>query len=327
MMHQCSVFTTKAQYDKSIILLENVLSLDSTRDALGLQCVDAIQVLMNKLVGKERYLAYHIRRHATMSQDAMTTSAVESMNFVTKKQMGLNSNMNISRALTGMAEEHDDRYIRHRQNSMRLLGKINRSSQSPTKAEIHPKCQYMIDQNFDLALKPESKCARVGDEEWLCWCFPVEKEEDKKPDIPWKYFTRFVEVHRLHTKRTKGDVYLHCSCLHHQRCGFPCEHFFKVIPQISHSMVNIQFWLTYHPYYGENNDIGYALMQAQTNQITVANCGVPISKEMLHTAKKFPEEINAPGEKVTYQILLCSTSKRDYDMATFAMNKDCCTEQ
>jgi hypothetical protein len=81
----------------------------------------------------------------------------------------LNSNMNISRTLTGMAEEHDDRYIRHRQNSMRLLGKINRSSQSPTKAEIHPKCQYMIDHNFDLALQPQSTCACVGDEE-CCWC-------------------------------------------------------------------------------------------------------------------------------------------------------------
>ena len=129
MMHQCSVFTTKAQYVRSIILFENILSLDSTREALGLQCIDAIQVLMNKLVGKERHLAYHIRRHANMSLDAMTTSAVESMNFVTKKKLGLNSNMNISRALTGMAEEHDDRYICHRQNSMRLLGKINRSSQ------------------------------------------------------------------------------------------------------------------------------------------------------------------------------------------------------
>jgi hypothetical protein len=150
MMHQCSVFTTKAQYDRSIKLLENILSLDSTRDALGLQCVDAIQVLMNKLVGKERHLAYHIRRHATMSLDAMTTSAVESMNFVTKKKLGLNSNMNISRALTCMAEERDDHYICHRQNSMRLLRKIHRSSQSPTKAEIHPKCQYMIDPNVPM---------------------------------------------------------------------------------------------------------------------------------------------------------------------------------
>jgi hypothetical protein len=147
-MHQCSVFTSKAQYDKSIILLEKVLSLDSTIYALGVPCVNAIQLLMNKLFGKEGHLAYHIRRHAIMSLDAMTTSAVESMIFLTKKKMGLNSNMKISRALTGMAEEHDDRYFHHRQNFIRLLGKINRSSQSPTKAEIHPKRQYMIDQNL-----------------------------------------------------------------------------------------------------------------------------------------------------------------------------------
>ena len=235
--------------------------------------------------------------------------------------------MNISRALTGMAEEHDDRYICHRQNSMRLLGKINRSSQSPTKVEIHPTCQYMTDHNFDLALQPQSKCAGVGDEEWLCWCFPVEKNEDKKPDISRNYFTRFVEVHQIHTKRANGDVYLHCSCLHHQRCGFPCEHFFKVIHYITHSMVNIQFWLTYHPYYAENNDIGYALMQAQTNQIDVANFGVPITKDMLHTAKTFPTEISSPGKKVTNPILLLGTSQTDYDMATFVMNEDCCTEQ
>lgn len=92
-------------------------------------------------------------------------------------------------------------------------------------------------------------------------------------------------------------------------------------------MVNIQFWLTYHPYYGENNDIGYALMQAQTNQIDVANFGVPITKDMLHTAKTFPTEISSPGKKVTYPILSVGTSQTDYDMATFVMNEDCCTEQ
>ncbi len=86
-MHQCSVFTSKAQYDKSIILLEKVLSLDSTIYALGVQCVNAIQLLINKLIGKEEHLAYHIRRHAIMSLDAMTTSTVESMNFLTKKKM------------------------------------------------------------------------------------------------------------------------------------------------------------------------------------------------------------------------------------------------
>ncbi len=109
MMHQCSVFTTKAQYDRSIILLENILSLDSTRDALGLHCVDAIQGLMNKLVGKERHLAYHIRRHATMSLDAMTTSAVESWILLQKRNWDWTV-IWICRA-TGMAEEHDDHYI------------------------------------------------------------------------------------------------------------------------------------------------------------------------------------------------------------------------
>ncbi len=93
----------------------------------------------------------------------MATSAVESMHFLTKKKMGLDTNMNISRALTGMAEEHDGYYICHQQNSIRLLGKISRSSQAPTKAEIHPKCQHMIDQNFDLV--QQFKCAHVDDEE------------------------------------------------------------------------------------------------------------------------------------------------------------------
>jgi hypothetical protein len=101
-MHQCSVFTSKVQYDKSIILLKKVLSLDSTIYALGVPCINAIQLLMNKLIRKEGHLAYHIRRHAIMS-------LVESMIFLTKKKMGLSSNMNISRALTGMAEEQDDR--------------------------------------------------------------------------------------------------------------------------------------------------------------------------------------------------------------------------
>ncbi len=80
-MHQCSVFTSKAQHDKSIILLEKVLLLDSTIYALGVPGVNAIQLLLNKVIGKEGHLAYHIRRHAIMSLDAMTTSAVESMNF------------------------------------------------------------------------------------------------------------------------------------------------------------------------------------------------------------------------------------------------------
>ncbi len=58
----------------------------------------------------------------------------------------------------------------------------------------------MIDQNFDLA--QQFKCAHVDDEKWLCWCFPLEKEEARKPDIPCNLFTRIVEVHRLWTKDT-----------------------------------------------------------------------------------------------------------------------------
>jgi len=142
----------------------------------------------------------------------------------------------------------------------------------------------------------------VGDEEWFCWCFPPEKEEDRKPDIPWSFFKRYVEVHRLSTRRYSGEIYLHCSCLHHQRCGFPCEHFFKVIPHITHLMVNIHFWLTYHPYYGENNEIGLALIQAQTNQIAVAHFGVPITKEMLNQSKNILEHMIIPSEKVSYPI-------------------------
>ncbi len=85
-------------------------------------------------------------------------------------------------------------------------------------------------------------------------------------------------------------------------------------------MVNIQFWLTYHPHYGENNKIGLALMQAQTNQIAIPHFGVPITKDMLNQSQNIPEHMIIPGEKVSYSIFSleidrnCNVLPIEYDL-------------
>ena len=69
------------------------------------------------------------------------------------------------------------------------------------------------------------------------------------------------------------------------RCGFPCSHFFAVVGEMSHVMISVQYWLVYHPHYGQDTALGMALLQAQSEQFVVEGCGVPITPDMLERVK------------------------------------------
>ena len=53
------------------------------------------------------------------------------------------------------------------------------------------------------------------------------------------------------------------------RCGFPCTHFFSIIGEMAHTMVNVQYWLAYQPYYGSDSKLSDTLIRAQAEQFVV----------------------------------------------------------
>ena len=114
LLYQCSVYTTKAQYDHSHVILADILSKKETAHAVGKECVDAMVGLHSKLNSKDRYLAYHVRLGIQMCLDAMTISLVESMNELTKHgPVGVNANVNTNQSLQTMTNAHDSSIQRH----------------------------------------------------------------------------------------------------------------------------------------------------------------------------------------------------------------------
>ncbi len=94
--HQACVYRTKAQYDRSNMILTEMLPSPGCQDVLSNDCIKAIENFQCSMIEKESYLAFYVRKTISMSFDAMTTSPVESMNSSIINCMGINSNSNTS---------------------------------------------------------------------------------------------------------------------------------------------------------------------------------------------------------------------------------------
>ena len=92
--HQSCVYRTKAQYDRSNVLLTDMSSSSLCCDVLSADCIKAIENIQMTMVDKEKYLAFHAHVQIPISFDAITTSPVESMNSSLKNGMGINQNSN-----------------------------------------------------------------------------------------------------------------------------------------------------------------------------------------------------------------------------------------
>ena len=212
----CCGHENKEEYDWSNEILREILIDRETVNAVGEKCVEAMKALQLNLKGKERYLAHYRRMGLTMCLDAMTTSPVESMNELTKHgPRGVDSNMNLSRSVVTMTQGHDARANEHMKKFIRDLGLINRASTAPTKNEIHRKCQYMLDQNFDS--RNTMKRVHTGDEEWISWNFSQEAIEKECCVGPWPRLARYHHMRKLTVKRLDGQIFPWCTCQHYDR--------------------------------------------------------------------------------------------------------------
>ena len=79
-MDQACVFENQHQYARSNHVLTEVISRLLEDGSICQKTKDAIETFQSKMSGKERYLAFWIRKSVSMTYDAMTTSPVESMN-------------------------------------------------------------------------------------------------------------------------------------------------------------------------------------------------------------------------------------------------------
>jgi hypothetical protein len=88
------VYQTKAQCDRSNIILTEMLSSPLCQDVLSNDCMKAIENFQCSMIKKETHLAFYVWKTTSMSFDAMTTSPVESINSSIKNGMGVTSNSN-----------------------------------------------------------------------------------------------------------------------------------------------------------------------------------------------------------------------------------------
>ncbi len=88
------MYQTKAQYDRSNMILSEMLSSPLCQIVLSNDFIKAIENFQCSMTKKEQYLAFYVRKNVSMSFDAMTTSPVESMNSSIKNGMGATLNSN-----------------------------------------------------------------------------------------------------------------------------------------------------------------------------------------------------------------------------------------
>lgn len=328
------------------MLLTTWLCRPSTVALLGIVCIEAIKTFQAKLMNKEKYLANYRRKSIPMGMDAMTTSPVESMNYVTKNKMNISPSMSISTALPIMLQMHTKRIKESTINAITQLQKTTLASVSSTRWDITKRSQHLIDQIYDA--RHRIKCVQEKEDEWICWYFRGEVDDQRLLDEEARInnnigilnhhddcsttnssttkccFTvpDFLQVHRVSTKKFGEELFLHCSCLLHHRCGIPCAHVFRILGQMRVSMVNVQHWKGFKAHYGSECGLGEAIGIAHAYHVKIAGRGVPVTVDMLTAA----ESINGTDDNTELPFLLHGTNYTDYEEAKFVMlSKDAVT--
>ena len=100
------MYQTKAQYDRSNVILTEMLSSPWCQQVLSTDCIKAIEKFQCTMIEKETYLAFYLQKNISMSFDAMTTSPVESMNSSIKNRVGVISNSNTRWVVRSLCHIH-----------------------------------------------------------------------------------------------------------------------------------------------------------------------------------------------------------------------------
>ena len=111
-MHQACVYETKEQYVKSNEILTAVIKEGKENGHINDVLKEAFEAFQVKMMCKQEYLAYYIRKYIPNCYDAMTTSPVESINCYIKHCSKASTLNNTSRSLMLITDGTDNRIER-----------------------------------------------------------------------------------------------------------------------------------------------------------------------------------------------------------------------
>ena len=164
-------------------------------------------------------------------------------------------------------------------------------------------------------------------DEFLVWNFDTTqsdkllKDNEMLINIP-----KYLHVKKVTVNRNSGHNFLHCSCGFYDRIGIPCHHVFCVTNAMSAEMFHVRFWKIFNVYYGEQNDVGECVSDAQQWHFDNEYLGVPVSDTVLKNSREYfcGED---PG-KTRFPVLLENTTEKDYAEAKFVLSRNlCCTNR
>jgi|694.fasta_scaffold57145_5 hypothetical protein len=310
-MHQACVFETAQQYVKSNEILTEVIKEAYQLGRIDDKLKDAIQAFQLKMMVKQEYLAYYIRKEIPNCFDAMTTSPVESMNCYIKHRSKASTLNNTSRSLMLITEGTDSRIagidktgtmlvvsvlLFYSLNlysitilSLLLLAKRELqltvlSSKLPIKNLYHRKCVYLLNQLFDD--RNTQCCVMHDDSQWLVWNFTYDPPFFKDDEFNIALlFPVFANVYHVKVTQFGDQRFLKCNCLHYERCGLPCSHILRITNEVEETMIKIQHLKVYQVHHGSQNcNISSKLIQGSSLQTSYEDMGMPISEQCLQKA-------------------------------------------
>jgi hypothetical protein len=84
--YQACVYRTQAQFDRSHVLLTEMLQTEAARAILSVECITAVENFQVVLKEKQQYVAHHVRLGNSLTRHAASTSPVESMIVTSRVQ-------------------------------------------------------------------------------------------------------------------------------------------------------------------------------------------------------------------------------------------------
>ena len=78
--YQACIYPTPGQYDRSHVLLTEMLQTEIACAILSVECISDVENFQVIMKEKQKYVAHHVRLSVSLTRHAASTSPVEMMN-------------------------------------------------------------------------------------------------------------------------------------------------------------------------------------------------------------------------------------------------------